>query len=175
MGHWPPHAVILGCLLTQPRWLIFASFNKMDDFSGRLLLFRIGDLACAAPATTVREILPPQRATRIPGAPPPVEGLINVRGELVTLVDGARLLGRGPGVDGGALVLLEWAATTVALAADEVLDLVPLGSVELEAREELVGIDPGVVQAVGRHAGRSFVVLALDALLGPLLTVQEDV
>lgn len=147
----------------------------MDDFSGRLLLFRIGDLACAVAAATVREILPLQRATRIPGAPGPVAGLINVRGELVTLVDGARLLGRDAGAGGGSLVLLQWGAAAVALAVDEVLDLVHPSSAELSARDELIGLDPTVVQAVGRHADRSFVVLALDALLGPLLTVQEDV
>jgi purine-binding chemotaxis protein CheW len=141
----------------------------MRDFSGRLVLFRVGDLVCAAVATTVREILPPQRATRIPGAPSAVQGLINVRGELVTLIDGARLLGRDAVNGDGSVVLVGWGDQTVALAVDEVLDLVSVAAGELAPRDELPGLDPAVVRAVGRHGDRSFIVLDLDALFGPLM------
>lgn len=69
--------------------------NKMADLDGlRLVVFRVSDLVCAADVRAVREILPPRRATRLPGAPLVIAGLINVRGELVPLVHGARLLGR---------------------------------------------------------------------------------
>jgi hypothetical protein len=51
-----------------------------------------------------------------------------------------------------------------------VMDLVPVPETDLAEREHLVGIDPTVVRAVGRHGDRSFLVLDLDALLGPLLT-----
>jgi purine-binding chemotaxis protein CheW len=141
----------------------------MDDFSGRLVLFRVGDLVGAAPAAAVREILPRQRATRIPGAPSAVRGLINVRGELVTLIDGARLLGRDGTSRDGVVVLARWGDLTVALTVDEVLDLVPAGASALAPREELPGIDPAIVRAVGRHGDRSFIVLDLDALFGPLM------
>jgi purine-binding chemotaxis protein CheW len=142
----------------------------MDDFSGRLVLFRVGQLVCAAPATAVREILPGQRATRIPGAPSAVQGLINVRGELVTLIDGSTLLGLEP--DPGrvaAVVLLRWGELGIAVTVDEVLDLVPVTGSALAPREDLAGIDPAIVRAVGRQGDRSFIVLDLDALFGPLM------
>src|SRR5205823_8463839 len=56
----------------------------------RLLLFRVGNLLCATEAERVREILPRLEPTRIPGAPPVVAGVVNVRGTLVTLVEGWR-------------------------------------------------------------------------------------
>jgi chemotaxis signal transduction protein len=95
-----------------------------------------------------------------------------VRGELVTMVHGRRLLGRGGEAEadlGGPLVLLSWGGTGVALVVDEVVDLVPVGDVEMTSREELPGIDPRLVRAVGLHGGRSFLVLDLDALFRPLL------
>lgn len=142
----------------------------MDDFSARLLVFRVADLVAAVEATTVREILASQAATRIPGAPAAVQGLINVRGELVTLVRGRTLLGREDAGGGGAtLVLMQWGGVGVAVAVDEVVDLIPAGEAELTAREDLPGIDPTLVRAVGLHAGRSFLVLDLDALFRPLL------
>ncbi|HYX80953.1 MAG TPA: chemotaxis protein CheW, partial [Gemmatimonadales bacterium] len=58
--------------------------------SARLLVFRVGTLACAAEVDQVREILPRLPTTRIPGAPPAVAGLVNVRGTLVTVVEGWR-------------------------------------------------------------------------------------
>jgi purine-binding chemotaxis protein CheW len=145
----------------------------MADFSARLLLVRAADTLVAIEATAVREILSPPPVTRIPGAPAAVLGVINVRGELVTVVHGRRLLGRdeelqGPG-DGTPLVLLAWGGMGVAMAVDEVVDLVPAGDVELTPGEELPGIDPRLVRAVGMHAGRSFLVLDLDALFRPLL------
>jgi purine-binding chemotaxis protein CheW len=142
----------------------------MADFAARLLLVRVDDMVCAAEADVVREILPLQRATRIPGAPTAVTGLINVRGELVPLIDGARLLRRPAPEATGAVVLMRWGDTAVALTVDEVLDLVPVPATDLAGRETLVGIDPAVVRAVGRHGDRTFVILDLDALLGPLLT-----
>src|SRR3954464_14260896 len=62
--------------------------------SARLLVFRVGTLACAAEVDQVREILPRLPTTRIPGAPPVVAGLVNVRGTLVTGVEGGRARGR---------------------------------------------------------------------------------
>src|SRR2546426_12702568 len=64
--------------------------------SARLLVFRVGTLACAAEVDQVREILPRLPTTRIPGAPPVVAGLVNVRGTLVTGVEGGRALGLPP-------------------------------------------------------------------------------
>lgn len=68
----------------------------MSEGLARLLVFRVGNLACAAEVDQVREILPRLPTTRIPGAPPVVAGLVNVRGTLVTVVEGWRALGQTP-------------------------------------------------------------------------------
>ena len=146
-----------------------------DSSVVRLLVFRVGGLACAAEAEAVREILPRLPATRIPGAPLAVAGLVNVRGSLVTVVEGWRALGQ-PEPDGaaggGTTVLLQVGAgrRTLGLVVDEVLDLLAVPSDQLERRPSLPGLDPKLVRAVGRRAGEVFVVLDTDALLAPILT-----
>lgn len=111
--------------------------NKMADLNGfRLVLFRISDLVCAADVRAVREILPPHRATRLPGAPRAVAGLIDVRGELVPLVHGARLLGREESANGGPTLLLTVGSRSVALTVDEVLDLFSCSDGDLAHRRE---------------------------------------
>lgn len=116
----------------------------------------------------MREVLPAQAATRVPGAPPAVAGVVNVRGALDLLLDGRRALGQPPG-DGGSMVLLEAADRVVGLLVDEVLDLVTVGDGEWAERGTLPGVDAGVVKAVGRSNGMAFILLDLSALLAPLL------
>jgi purine-binding chemotaxis protein CheW len=156
-------------LLAPLRWTILASLNKMDDFSARLLVFRVADVLAAVEAETVREIIPSQAATRIPGAPAAVQGLINVRGELVTLVRGHVLLGRGDAAEGETVVLMRWGGAGVAVTVDEVVDLIPASEAEFTMRDDLPGVDRTLVRAVGLHVGRSFLVLDIDALFRPLL------
>src|SRR5258708_5551726 len=167
--------------------------------TARLLVFRVGTLACAAEVDQVREILPRLPTTRIPGAPPVVAGLVNVRGTLVTVVEGWRALGQDPpaspapaapstppatpvaGPATGSTIILEVAGRDVdngggsrkliGFTVDEVIDLLAGGDSKLEGREALPGVDPTLVRAVGRGAhGEVFIVLDVAAVLGPILT-----
>jgi chemotaxis signal transduction protein len=65
--------------------------------------------------------------------------------------------------------LVRWGELGIAVTVDEVLDLVPVTGSALAPREDLAGIDPAIVRAVGRQGDRSFIVLDLDALFGPLM------
>lgn len=159
--------------------------------SARLLVFRVGTLACAAEVDQVREILPRLPTTRIPGAPPVVAGLVNVRGTLVTVVEGWRALGQAspsssaplgapppaapstPTIDdvSGSTIILEVAAgKLIGFTVDEVMDMLAGGDTALEDRKALPGVDPTLVRAVGRRNGELFIVLDVAALLGPILT-----
>ena len=154
---------------------ILASLYRMADTTVvRLLVFRVGPLACAVEADAVREILPRLPTIRIPGAPPLVAGLMNVRGSLVTMVDGWRALGQAAATlpEGGTTVLLEVGPEKrpLGFGVDEVLDLLAIPDDQLERRESLPGVDPRLVRAVGRRGGQVFVVLDTEALLAPILT-----
>jgi purine-binding chemotaxis protein CheW len=61
-----------------------------------LLAFEVADYACALELTRVREILPLPHVTRVPGAPATVRGLVNVRGQVVPVIDVAVRLGAPP-------------------------------------------------------------------------------
>jgi len=120
-------------------------------------------------AGAVREIIAAQDATRIPGAPSAVLGLVNVRGTLVPVVDTSAAIGLPVSQGTASLVLIERNGRPVGLAVDEVLDLVTVPSSALGDRTVLPGVRPDMVQAVGTAAGHDFMQLATDALLEPLL------
>src|SRR3989442_2996432 len=84
------------CLPSATPCSILASSHPMTDgslVSARLLVFRVGTLACAAELDQVREILPRLPTTRIPGAPPVVAGLLSVCRAPLTVVAGCRAPG----------------------------------------------------------------------------------
>ncbi len=144
-----------------------------DAATVRLLLCRVGTLICAAETDAVAEILPRLVPTRIPGAMPFVAGLINVRGALVTEVTGWRALGQAEpdaqGTETTVLLRLEEGRRIIGLTVDDVVDLVTVPRAELQDRAALPGVDPVLVQAVGRRGDQPFVVLDTAALLAPVL------
>jgi purine-binding chemotaxis protein CheW len=134
------------------------------------VIFRIGALICAAPAGIVREILPRLPATRIPGVAEAIEGLVNVRGTLLTVLDGHVLL-QQPRQDGdeGAIVVVEVAGRRYGLAVGQVLDFLEVPEQSVAERADLPGIDPRLVKAVGMRDGRHFILLDIDALVAPII------
>jgi purine-binding chemotaxis protein CheW len=59
----------------------------------RHVIFRVEKERYALPLAAVREVVvPPALWSRIPRAPPPVRGVINLRGRVVTVVELSRLL-----------------------------------------------------------------------------------
>jgi purine-binding chemotaxis protein CheW len=53
----------------------------------QLVVFHLGEEAYAVDITMVREIIQLQPITRVPGTPPSVEGVINLRGSIIPIVD----------------------------------------------------------------------------------------
>lgn len=126
---------------------------------GRTLLFRVGPTIYGCDIQAVREIVPYRRATRLPGAPSYVQGLINVRGTIVTVLDvGVRLAPDGgervPATE-GSIIMVEHGSRTVGLVVQEVMDVRRLTLGEDEAVDA-----SGVVRGVGRVD--EAVVVALD-------------
>jgi purine-binding chemotaxis protein CheW len=134
------------------------------------VIFRIGALICAAPAGIVREILPRLPATRIPGVDEAVEGLVNVRGTLLTVVDGHALLqqARRP-EDEGAIMVLDVGRRRYGLGVGQVLDFLELPAQAIAERADLPGVDSRLVKAVGVRDGQHFVLLDIDALVAPII------
>ena len=141
------------------------------DFSGttaeapaaaRTLLFRVADRVYGCDIEAVREIIPYRRSTRLPGAPKYVQGLVNLRGTIVTVLDlGVRLDANRAPVQEGSIILATHGTRVVGVAVDEVMDVQaiteePIGTTGDDAPRGLVRglghLDDGVVVLVNIHA-----------------------
>ena len=134
------------------------------------VIFRIGAQVCAAPAGIVREILPRLPATRIPGVAQAIEGLVNVRGTLLTVLDGHVLLQQPrAATDEGAIVVVEVGGRRYGLGVGQVVDFLEVPERSVAPRIDLPGIDPRLVLAVGIRDDQHFIVLDIDALFAPII------
>jgi purine-binding chemotaxis protein CheW len=135
--------------------------------SVRTLLFRVGDRVYGCDITSVREIVPFRPATRLPGAPPFVLGLINLRGILTTVLDlGAWLdAGRAPAQE-GSIVLVDDGRRQVGLAVDEMLDV---QGIVPEALGDAASGRGGVLKGVGRMDDTVVILLDVSTLVEQVL------
>lgn len=130
----------------------------------------------------VREIVPQRRATRLPGAPAYVLGLVNLRGTIITVLDvGRRLDPSRPQVQDGSIILVEYGNRTVGLAVEQVMDV---RVVMLEGRQDETDAGRGdegelawdrtapadaIVREVGRVDDGVVVILDVQAIIKQVL------
>jgi len=84
---------------------------------------RAGGEHYALPVEGVREIARRDRITPVPGAPPAVLGVWNLRGDVVAAIDLAAMLGLAPGDGEGRIVVVEEGERHAGLAVEEVLEV----------------------------------------------------
>jgi purine-binding chemotaxis protein CheW len=134
----------------------------------RVVVFRVDGRPYALEIDTVSEIIPWRRATRLPGAPPWVSGLINVRGSIVTVLDlGLRLGGVSTAHELASVLMAEHAGKRFGLVVDEVLDVHDVGTEIEEAGEDI--LPDGPVRAVLQSAEQVIVLLDIEALIRQVL------
>lgn len=136
-----------------------ASSAMMTDVpaDARTLLFRVAEGVYGCDIDGVREIIPYRRATRLPGAPPYVQGLINLRGTIVTVLDiGMRLDPARAPVQEGSIILATHGARVVGVAVDEVMDVQPIVAEAIATSAP--DAHPGLVRGLG-HLNDGVVVL----------------
>jgi purine-binding chemotaxis protein CheW len=123
----------------------------------RTLLFRVADAVYGCEMAGVREIIPYRRATRLPGAPPFVQGLVNLRGTIVTVLDiGMRLDPTRAPVREGSIILATFGTRVVGVAVDEVMDVQPIVAEPIATSAP--DAHPGLVRGLG-HLNDGVVVL----------------
>jgi len=100
----------------------------------QLVTFRLGERLLGLPIEIVREILRVADITPVPDAPAGVRGVINLRGDVVTIVDLRIVLGLSPAVVGPytRLVVTHSGDEVIGLLVDRVADVVTISPEERE-------------------------------------------
>ena len=130
--------------------------------------FHVGGLFFGIEVRKVQEVLRYQEMTHVPLAPPEIEGLINLRGQIVTALDMRRRLGLSPAGQGAMPMnmVIRPEDGAVSLLVDEIGDVleVPANSYE-PAPENMPATQKELVEGVYKLEGRLLLVLKAENAL----------
>ena len=130
-----------------------------DAGANRLLIVELRGGRYGIDSTLVREIVAVMEAARLPGAPTHIRGVVNLRGQLLTVVDlGERLTGTRAASPDGSIVVVMAAERTLGLIVDDVHDVQEVHVVPTE--REVLARANGLLTGVGRLGEE--VVLVVD-------------
>jgi purine-binding chemotaxis protein CheW len=136
----------------------------------RTLLFRVGSAVYGCDIDDIREIVPHREATRLPGAPSYVQGLINLRGTIVTVLDlGVRLGATRDRVAEGSIMLVAMPgnARLVGVAVEEVMDVRVVGTSDDDVIADSAGND--AVRGLAHVDGGTVILLDIHSLVRQVL------
>jgi purine-binding chemotaxis protein CheW len=159
---------------------VLAISTREEGGEGRLLqvvAFLLGQRGYALEVCWVREILPPPRVAPIPGAPSFVLGVINVRGNIITLTDLEEFLEVGKIGDSHSarkVLILEGPGIQTGILVDGVSECLSIPESSVEA--PLMTIEENKLECLLgqiRIRGKVYALLSGRALLGnPRLIVE---
>ncbi len=131
--------------------------------------FRVADMFMGIELTRVQELLRFQEMTSVPLAPRAIEGLINLRGQIVTALDVRRVLGL-PAVESEDKlpmnIVIQSEGGPVSLLVDEICDVL---DVPLEAStplpENMPALQRDLIEGVYQLESRLLLILNADRVL----------
>ncbi len=138
----------------------------------QLIVFKLGNSVYAVDIRNVREVIEAKEVVRLPRAPPYIEGIMNLRGHVVTLVNLAEALGEDgafsseEGKKRKVLISMDSnERNSVGFIVDHVLGVLRVNSSDIEKPPIDSG---GLIKGVVKHEGKLIVVLDLNALLSEI-------
>lgn len=130
------------------------------------LTVRVGVELFAVPIQNVQRLVRDVHVVPLPGTPPHLLGVMNLRGDLVTVYDLPMVFGYGPaGNAGTGVVVTKGLPFDAGLAVDEIGRLVDLGGSQVEPAPGMLP-DPlwAMVRGMVRHDDGLFLLPDLEAL-----------
>lgn len=141
-----------------------AETERGRDFVG----FQIGEELYGIDIHVVQKIDRVQPVTKLPKSLPFIEGVINLRGKVIPVIDMARRFGMRPAEAGSRtrIIIVRISGRGVGLVVEEVKGVLQLKESSIDPAPPLAfPVDQRYVEAVGRIEGGLIILLNLDRLL----------
>ncbi len=108
--------------------------GQWDDESVQVVLFRLGENYLSCPISQVEEIIQIEGVTPVPSTPDIIKGIINRRGEIITVVDLAKLMGLDIEIDlkDSQLMILYSEENDVGIVVSEVTEIPTINTEDIE-------------------------------------------
>lgn len=147
---------------------ISASAKSSDDPILQWVTFRLAGETYGINVMQVQEVLRYTEVAPVPGAPAYVLGIINLRGNVVTVIDTRHRFGLTPGeiTDNTRIVIIEAENHVIGILVDSVAEVVYLRESEIETAPSVGNEDSAkFIQGVCHKNDELLILVALDKLL----------
>lgn len=148
-----------------------APVNKLADGNDEVLqwvTFRLEDETYGINVMQVQEVLRYTEIAPVPGAPDYVLGIINLRGNVVTVIDTRARFGLQSGEvsDNSRIVIIESDKQVIGILVDSVAEVVYLKTSEIDSAPN-VGTDESAkfIQGVSNRDGQLLILVDLNKLM----------
>ena len=152
-----------------------AAFGQIEDQAAgdrdeilQLVTFRLGEEEFGVDIHALQEIIRMMTVTRVPKAPPFVEGVINLRGQVIPIVDLRARIGMPvePHNKATRIIVVQLEKKTVGFVVDAVGEVKRIPSRVVEPPPPIVaGIESEYISGVGKLDEQLLILLDLDRLL----------
>ncbi len=140
----------------------------------QVVVFSLGKEEYAVDISQVREIIRYQGATRIPNVPEYVEGIVNLRGKIITVVDLAKKMGLACAEqsENRRALLLEASGKDLAVIVDAVSEVRWLAEANIESVTSEVEMLNDVIRGIGKDGERLIILLDVERLFASMGLVR---
>ncbi len=147
--------------------------NSTADQELQLVIFRLAKEEYGLPITKVQEINRLVPITKLPQTPVFMEGIINLRGRIIPVVDLRKRfqLEVSDYNDDSRIIIVEVSGQTVGIIVDAVAEVVRLPAASVEPPPPTFILDAKYIQGVGKLESRLLILLEIDQIL----TSQETI
>lgn len=142
--------------------------DQMNDEVLQWVTFQLEEETYGINVMQVREVLRYTEIAPVPGAPDYVLGIINLRGNVVTVIDTRSRFGlmQGEITDNTRIIVIESERQVIGILVDSVAEVVYLRSSEIDTTPS-VGTDESAkfIQGVSNREGKLLILVDLNKLL----------
>jgi purine-binding chemotaxis protein CheW len=145
-----------------------ATLSKASEQVIQLVTFRLQEETYGINVMQVQEVLRVSEIAPVPGAPPYVLGIINLRGNVVTVIDTRMRFALEPAKidDASRIVIIECEKQVIGILVDSVAEVVELRQSEIDAAPSVGNDDTArYIQGVATRDDDLLIVVDLNKLL----------
>lgn len=148
--------------------------SKKVDQERQLVVFHLYGEEFGVEITKVREIIKPREITKLPHAVDFIEGVTNLRGEVIPIIDLKRRFGvEAEGLtEDSRIIIVDINDNRVGLTVDDVTEVLRISESDIDPPPRTIaGLKAEYLQGIGKIGDRILILLDVDKLL----TSEEEI
>lgn len=140
--------------------------QKQSNGELQIVNFTVDDVNYGVPVDQVREVRDMQAVTRVPGAPDYVEGVTNLRGQIITVINLRKRLGIADGKGTNEkIMIIDLEKSAVGVVVDTVTEVTTIKEMDIQRNLEVTAQLGDFILGVGKQSDRLSLILDISKIV----------